>query len=459
MPRPAKIQRLSHFEHVGIEGEIYSKTKVNVASDLFQFERKLPYINALIKIPEKFVRGERIIFGIVDEENLEIGDKVSSKVGFIGTTDMGLRIYGAVWEKKKAFEESLMKTAHKKREPLGGMIGIEGYGVYVPRLRLNLSTLAEVWGKEAAGFKSFPGSFDDQASYACNATLDALRHSQVEGKTLRFIEVGSESKVYAVKPTASIIVGMLKANSAFAADNEFACKAGTQSLVNAHNFVSVNGGFALAVGSDSAQGAPNDALEMTAGDAGAAFVIGSQNPIAIIEGSVSYTTDTSDFWRNEGEKFPKHAGRFSGDPAFYKHVITAARHLMNKLGLTPQGFDYVVFHQPNSNFPRVAGKILGFTTEQVEPGIVFDWIGNTYSANSLLGLCKILDIAAPYQRILVVSYGSGAGSDAISFFTTPEIERKRHLKTRAVKSWIGEVDSNNLIVEGYGKYLRNKEII
>lgn len=454
MPRPAKIQRLSHFEQVGKEGEIYSESKLFVASDLFQFDRKVPYSTALIKV------GDGLVFGLVDEPKIEIGDKVFSRVGLIGVNDMGLRIYGSVWEKKNSFEKPLMKSAKKKRNLAAGCcVGIEGYGNYVPRYRLNLKTLGEVWGKEAAGVKSFPGSFDDQASYACNSTLSALRHAGVDGKTLKLIEVGSESKVYAVKPTASIVAGMLKANSAFAADNEFACKAGTQSLMNAYNFVSTNGGFALAVGADSAQGSPNDILEMTAGDASAAFVIGSQSPIAVLEDMVSYTTDTADFWRNEGEKFPKHAGRFSGDPAFYKHVVNAARHLMNKLKLTPADFDYVIFHQPNAKFPRAVGKILGFTTEQVEPGITFDWIGNTYSANSLLGLSKVLDIAAPFQRIMVVSYGSGAGSDAISFVTTPEIEKKRSLRDRSVKSWIGEADPKHLIVEGYGKYLKNKGII
>jgi hydroxymethylglutaryl-CoA synthase len=453
MPRPAKIQRGNNFENVGLEGEVYSMSKLGVASDLFQFERKLPYTIALIKA------NDQLIFGIIDEDEIEIGDIVSSKVGLIGVNDMGLRIYGAIWEKKKIFDEPIMKPAKKKREPLGGMVGIVGYGTYIPRHRLNLSKLTEVWGKEAAGVKSFPGNFDDQASYACNVALAAIKHAEIDGKLLKFIEVGSESKVYAVKPTASIVAGMLKAYSAFAADNEFACKAGTQSLINAYNFVSNNGGFGLAIGADSAQGAPNDVLEMTAGDGAAGFVIGGEKPIAIIEGAVSYTTDTADFWRSEGDKFPQHAGRFSGDPAFYKHVLGAARHLMNKLGLTPEAFDYVVFHQPNSKFPRTAGKILGFTTEQVEPGIVFDWIGNTYSANALLGLSKIFDIAAPYQRILVVSYGSGAGSDAISFFTTPEIERRRKDKTRSVKSWLGEIDKQNLIVEGYGKYLKNKGII
>jgi hydroxymethylglutaryl-CoA synthase len=338
-------------------------------------------------------------------------------------------------------------------------VGITGYGVYVPKYRLDLSTLNKVWGKEVKGIKSFPGNFDDQASYACNSSLNALKHAEVKGEEIKFIEVGSESKIYAVKPTASIVAGLLKTEDCFAADVEFACKAGTQSITNAYNFVKVNGGYGLGIGSDSAQGAPNDELELTAGDGSAAFVIGSREPIAVVEGISSYTTDTSDFWRNEGKKFPKHAGRFSGEPSYYKHTINAAKNLMEKLNLKPEDFDYVVFHQPNGKYPRVVGKKLGFTPEQVEPGIVVDWIGNTYSANSLLGLAKILDIATPYQRILIVSYGSGAGSDAISLVTTPEIEKKRNRIERSAKSWIGEEDKENLIVSDYSIYLKNKGII
>jgi len=102
---------------------------------------------------------------------------------------------------------------------------------------------------------------------------------------------------------------------------------------------------------------------------------------------------------------------------------------------------------------------LGFSEEQIEPGIVFDFIGNTYSANSLLGLAKVLDIASPWQRILLVSYGSGAGSDAISLITTPHIDKKRANIERSVKSWLGEEDKENLIFSSYGEYLKNKGII
>ena len=447
-----KALRLNNFENIGQEGEVYSKTKISVASTLFNYNRKVPYYTALIKI------NEGLVFGLIDNK-VKIGDKVISRSGKLGKTQQGLHIYGGLWELKKEFSKPQIKKSETKRELPDETIGISGYGVYVPKYRLDLSALNNVWGRELKGIKSFPGKFDDQGSYALNCSLGALKHSGVEGSEIKFIEVGSESKIYAVKPTASIVAGLLKTENCFASDVEFACKAGTQAMINTFNFVKVNGGSGLAIGADSAQGAPNDELEITAGDGSAGFVIGDKKPIALIEGYTSFTTDTTDFWRNDGDKFPKHAGRFSGDPAYYKHVETTAKNLMKKLNLEPKDFDYVVFHQPNGKYPRIVGKRLGFTTEQIEPGINFEFIGNTYSANSLLGLARVLDIAAPYQRILVVSYGSGAGSDAISFLTTPEIENKRKNIERSVKSWVGEEDKDNLIIEDYSIYLKNKGII
>ena len=42
----------------------------------------------------------------------------------------------------------------------------------------------------------------------------------------------------------------------------------------------------------------------------------------------------------------------------------------------------------------------------------------------MLGLTAILDIAEPGERILMVSYGSGAGSDAFDLSVTDRIKRK-----------------------------------
>ncbi len=43
--------------------------------------------------------------------------------------------------------------------------------------------------------------------------------------------------------------------------------------------------------------------------------------------------DTPDFWRRDGEPYPMHGGRFTGDPAYLKHVRKAATKLMERQNL------------------------------------------------------------------------------------------------------------------------------
>jgi hydroxymethylglutaryl-CoA synthase len=81
--------------------------------------------------------------------------------------------------------------------------------------------------------------------------------------------------------------------------------------------------YGLAVGSDTAQARPGDALEYTAAAGAAAFVIGNEkdeNALCRIDRTISFTTDTPDFWRPAEASFPQHAGRFTGEPGYFHHV-------------------------------------------------------------------------------------------------------------------------------------------
>ena len=83
------------------------------------------------------------------------------------------------------------------------------------------------------------------------------------------------------------------------------------------------------------------------------YVIGNagQQSIARILGSVSYVSDTGDFWRRQGEKYPRHLSRFTGEPAYFHHIETAVPNLFTEFDAKATDFQYAVFHQPNPRFP------------------------------------------------------------------------------------------------------------
>ncbi|ADN35326.1 hydroxymethylglutaryl-CoA synthase [Methanolacinia petrolearia DSM 11571] len=312
------------------------------------------------------------------------------------------------------------------------MVGIITYGAYIPRFRIKTEEIARVWGANgaeiAAGLgvkeKAVPDLDEDTLTISVNAARFALERRSVNPDEIGAIYVGSESHPYAVKPTAATVGEAIGATPVMtAADYEFACKAGTAGIQTCMGLVKSGMiKYGIAIGADVAQGAPGDALEYTAAAGGAAFVIGDKDPIAEINHTCSFTTDTPDFWRREGQGYPRHGGRFSGEPAYFKHIQGAAKMMLEYMGTKPSDYDYAVFHQPNAKFPRNVSAMLGFTSEQIKPGLAVPRLGNTYSGAVPVGLSATLDIAKPGDRIFVTSYGSGSGSDAFDITVTDKIE-------------------------------------
>ncbi len=311
-------------------------------------------------------------------------------------------------------------------------VGIVGYGAYVPRFRIRAEEIARVWSGADEGLpveeKSVPGLDEDTITMSIEAARNALARAGIEPRQLRAVWVGSESHPYAVKPSSTLVAEAIGAAGAtLAADYQFACKAGTEALQAATALIgSEMADYALAIGADTAQSRPSDALEYTAGAGSAAYILGvAEEALAHIEGSYSYVTDTPDFFRRPYRHYPEHGHRFTGEPAYFDHTLHAARGLMEEMGYQPKDFAYAVFHQPNVKFPQTAARQLGFTAEQIAPGLLSGKIGNTYAAASLIGLTSVLDVAKAGDRILLCSFGSGAGSDAFSIVVTDKIVERR----------------------------------
>lgn len=250
------------------------------------------------------------------------------------------------------------------------MAGIIGYGAFVPSYRIKVEEIAKVWGDNPKAIsnglvvneKSVPAPDEDTATISVEAARSALARAKINPQDIGAVYVGSESHPYAVKPTATIVAEAIMATpSMTAADLEFACKAGTAGMQAAIGLVDSRMiDYGLAIGADTSQGAPGDALEYTASAGGAAFIIGKEGSengsIADFGDTYSFTTDTPDFYRREGQPYPSHGGRFTGEPAYFKHVLGAAKGIFEKTGTGPEDYDYAVFHQPNGKFYLKVGK-------------------------------------------------------------------------------------------------------
>jgi hydroxymethylglutaryl-CoA synthase len=289
---------------------------------------------------------------------------------------------------------------------------------------------------------------------AIEAALRSLAASHCKPDRIEALFVGSESHPYAVNPTSTIVGELLGiGHNYLAADMEFACKAGTagiQALAGLTESGHIKRG--LAIGADAAQSKTHDALEYTSAAAGVAYIIGDTDIAANLIAYTSYSSDTPDFWRRDGIRYPSHAGRFTGEPAYFTHVMGAAARLFEMINLPPDRIDYCVLHMPNGKFPRQAAKRLGFSQAQLAPSLTIDAIGNPYSASSLMGLAAVLDIAKPGQKIFMVSYGSGAGSDAFLWETTEKLTEIQKMRVGTGATVRQQVDDKTYI--DYAQYLK-----
>jgi hydroxymethylglutaryl-CoA synthase len=132
-------------------------------------------------------------------------------------------------------------------------------------------------------------------------------------------------------------------------------------------------------------------------------------------------------YRRHGERYLKDSGIAAyTEQAFNQALTTSVKGLLMDLGLKPEDFAYAIFQQFDGRIAYDIGRKLGFKDNQISPSMTVTRIGDSGSASTLIGLCAVLDVAKPRDRILVASYGSGSGSDAISLVTTDQLMERRN---------------------------------
>lgn len=311
--------------------------------------------------------------------------------------------------------------------------GIVSYGTYIPKYRLKIEDIASAWDKEPSDImeailvkeKAVPNTDEDAITMAVDASYKAISHAGLDAKEIQSVYIGSESHPYAVNPSSTIVAEALGlSNNYFSVDMKFACKAATAAMQATSALIKSDEiEYGLVIGSDTAQAKPHDILEYTAASVATAYILGKKQSeiIAEVLHTSSFSSNTPDFWRRDGVRYPSHFGRFTGQPAYFSHVLSQSKQLLEQAKMQPSDLTYCVFHMPNGKFPRTAAKALGFQKEQIAQSLVVEEVGNPYTASALLGLASVLDVAKPGDTIFFVSYGSGAGSDGFVFKVTENI--------------------------------------
>jgi hydroxymethylglutaryl-CoA synthase len=347
--------------------------------------------------------------------------------------------------------------------------GIVGFGHYVPYQRVDMKVFAEQWGVPAQLERMYRlngrnriaanSSDEDTVTLASLAAERALLTLPQDARIASLL-VGSESHPYAVKPTSVIVAEALGlAPDIFTVDLEFACKGGSAAILLSTAIVKARmGEYAVAVGADCPQSAPGSLLEASVGAGACAVVLGPrEKAIAQVEAVASAGSDATDFWRRDGALYPSVVGKFSVDEGYMAHSERVARALLDATETSPGDFAYCVFHQPYAALPSALAKTLGFSAAQLKPGLVAARIGNSYSASCLLALAAVLEQARAGERILLVSFGSGAGSDGFVLRVTDAIDgyRKysRELGLDPIETELGQDHADWLT---YGQYSRGQ---
>ncbi len=320
------------------------------------------------------------------------------------------------------------------------MAGVLSYGAYIPLRRLGSGTQ----GWSATGEKSVANWDEDSLTMAVAAAIDCL--GDIDRKIVDGLYFATTTPPYGEKLAATTAAWATNLRTdILTADITDSLRAGTTALRMAADTVKAGTAKSLLVtASDLRTGSGN--MNNNLGDGAAALLIGEGDVIATIEASYSLNNELLDVWRASTAKNVRSwEDRFVFDQGYLKVVPQAVNSFLKKTGISLNDINKAVLYGPDSRRHRQLAGILGLKPEQVQDPL-FDKLGNTGTAFSLMMLVAALEDARPGDNILLVSYGDGA--DLLLLKVTDKIKDikekwgiNRSLDSKIILASIGEYNA------------------
>jgi 3-hydroxy-3-methylglutaryl CoA synthase/uncharacterized OB-fold protein len=310
------------------------------------------------------------------------------------------------------------------------MVGITGFGAYIPRYRMPRKTIFEQLGwfngamaSLARGEKAVASYDEDTITMAHAAACECLKMSA--GADMSALYLASLSLPYVQRQNALIISEALDLEATVrSADWTGSLKAATTALISAMDAVAVDDRRnVLVCASDCRAAKPGSAQEYTFGDGAAAVCVGSKRVLAEFKGSVTVSHDFIDYRQITRERF-LHAweDRWIREEGYGRIIPEVIQATEAKYRLGVADFAKLVIPCANSSWLKGLASKLGAQQEQIQDNLQQN-VGDTGTALPLMMLISALEQSAAGDRILLIGYGSG--SDALIFEVTDEIAEQQ----------------------------------
>jgi len=242
------------------------------------------------------------------------------------------------------------------------MIGITGYGAYVPTFRLSRDLMAKAWGRGSiGGERSIANNDEDSATMAVEAVFDCLQ----DGKRgdMGGLFFASTTAPYREKEISSLVATTADfPTEILTADFANGLRAGAAALRSALDAVSSGSTKnLLVVASDCRLGYPQSESEQAFGDGAAALAIGNSGVIATLEGHYAISNEMMDVWRNAEDTFVRAwENRWVLGEGYSSLMEQALSGLMKKKGLDAKKINLAAIPAPDARTHRRLAQVLGF---------------------------------------------------------------------------------------------------
>jgi 3-hydroxy-3-methylglutaryl CoA synthase/NAD(P)-dependent dehydrogenase (short-subunit alcohol dehydrogenase family)/putative sterol carrier protein len=303
----------------------------------------------------------------------------------------------------------------------------------------------------AQGERSMCNWDEDTLTMAVAASRDCLKG--MDKHALDGLYLASTTLPFADRQNAGIVSAALNLGSnLITSDFAASQKAGSTALITA--LESVKSGDRkniLVVASDSRETRTAYFYEMWFGDGAAAFTVGDTDVIAAYKGSFSVSHDFVDHYRGARNQFDyMWEERWTRDAGYGKIIPEAVNGLLQKLGMTMEQVDKLVYPCFFKGDHRKIAKNLGASAEKLVDNL-HEVCGETGTAHPFLMMTAALESSKPGDHILMAGFGQGC--NALMFEVTDQIT-----KLTPRNGFDGTLN-NKKTLHNYQKWLKFRNLI